>query len=265
MPERFHWDQLPAELRAVVEGRTGGVTGIAPVGEGLNCSLAVVIRTRDDGPLFLKGVRTFDPAGLDGLRHEERVNELVRGVGPAIRYRFESDGWRCLAFTHVEGRHVDYEPGTGDLDALTRTARRMYELPAPRVALPRLADRFAAHLRPGEADALRGAHLLHTDTNPHNVLMGASGDAYVVDWAMPALGPAWVDAAYLATWLMTYGHAPEDALAWLVGLPHWREAERTAVEAFVNVTCRSWTAQVGEEDAVLGNAHFRHLLDATRQ
>nr|WP_237542638.1 phosphotransferase [Streptomyces sp. SID4919] len=252
-------------MRDAVEHRVGGVIRTVCVAEGLNCSLALVIHPGDGDPLFLKGVRTTDDAGRAGLLCEEQVNGALKGIGPAVRHRFEAAGWLALAFTHIDGRHIDYEPGTGDLDALTRTTRRMCGLSAPSVAVPQLSDRFAGHLRPGEADALRGSHLLHTDTNPHNVLIGPSGDAHVIDWAMPALGPAWVDAAYLATWLMAYGHSSEEARAWLSGIPGWGEADRTAVEAFVNVTCRQWTARVGEKDAASSNDRFHRLLDATHR
>ncbi|MFD8934675.1 phosphotransferase family protein [Streptomyces sp. NPDC059578] len=264
MTERVEWDELPAELRDAVEARTGPVIGTETVTSGFNCSVALKVRTREDDTLFLKGVRTSDTVAVAGLRCEERVNSLVGGISPSIRHGFEAAGWRCLAFAHVDGRHVDYGPGTGDLEALARTARRMHQVRTPAFSLPQLADGFAGHLRPGEADALHGTHLLHTDTNPHNVLIDRAGDAYVVDWAMPALGPVWVDAVYLAVWLMAYGQPPEDAVAWLNGFDVWRQADRRAVETFVDVTCRHWTDRAGEKDAEPRNADFRRLLEGAR-
>ncbi|WP_434600468.1 phosphotransferase [Streptomyces sp. A5-4] len=139
---------------------------------------------------------------------------------------------------------------------------RMHDLRILHTPIPQLSTRFAAFLHPGEAVALKGSHLLHTDTNPHNVMIGNyGGDAYLVDWAMPAIGPAWVDPAYLATWLMSYGQPPSDALGWLGGFTSWRQADPKAVETFVNVTCRHWTATIGEKGAEPSNARFRHLLD----
>ncbi|MFI1863687.1 phosphotransferase family protein [Streptomyces jumonjinensis] len=263
MTERVQWEELPADFRDAVEFHTGPVITTESVTSGFNCSLALVVRTRSSGCLFLKGARTSDDAGMAGLLCEERVNEVVEGVSPTIRHRFESAGWLALAFVYVDGRHVDYGPGTGDRPALTRATRRMHRLRTPGHPLPQFSDRFAGHLRPGEADILKGSHLLHTDTNPHNVLISApGGDAYVVDWAMPALGPAWIDPAQIAVWLMAYGHAPADALAWLRGTPSWRQADRRAVETFVNVTCRKFTKSVGEKDAAASNARFHHLLDS---
>ncbi|MET8830487.1 phosphotransferase [Streptomyces sp. NPDC004610] len=167
-------------------------------------------------------------------------------------------------FDRVDGRHIDYGPETGDLIPLADMLRRLRHLRTPAFPVPQLADRLAGHLSAREAHALRGTHLLHTDTNPHNVLVSRSGHAHLVDWAMPALGPAWVDAAYTATWLMCFGQTPEDTGTWLSGIPSWQQADTRAVEAFVNGTCRDFTARVGERGAEASNARFRCLLDLPR-
>ncbi|MFD4831682.1 phosphotransferase [Streptomyces uncialis] len=261
MPERVEWEDLPAEFRDAVEARTGPVFASESVASGFNCSTALVVHTRYGGCLFLKGVRTSDEAGTAALRCEDRMNRVVARLGPAVRHRFELAGWRALAFTHIDGRHADYGPGTGDLEALARTVRDMRHLRTPTFPVPQLADRFAGHLRPGEAALLNGRHLLHTDLNPHNVLITDPDEpARLVDWAMPALGPAWVDAAYVATWLMCFDQTLEAVGKWLSGIPSWRDADRAAVRAFVDVTCREFTASAGEKDSAANNARFRQLL-----
>ncbi|MFI5617555.1 phosphotransferase family protein [Streptomyces sp. NPDC051567] len=259
MTERVQWEDLPAGLREAVTARTGPVVTSETVAEGLNCTVALIIHTRRAGPLFLKGVRTSDATGTAGLRAEEHVNGVVAAHGSALRHRFEAAGWRCLAFAHLDGRHVDLSPGTGDLDAVARTLERVQSLDAGGLRIPRFAERFRKYLEPGEAEALEGAALLHTDANPHNILVRA-GDAYLVDWAMPATGPAWVDPAYTAVRMMECGQTPADALRWLHRFPGWRRAEPGAVRAFVNGTCRHWTATVGEKGAGPSNARFRSLL-----
>ncbi|MGV9312561.1 phosphotransferase family protein [Streptomyces sp. NPDC003691] len=261
MIERVRWEELPAELRAAIEKRTGEVDAVETVNTGFNCTLAFRIHTRRNGLLFLKGVRLSDEKGMTGLLCEERINRAIGGIGAMIRHRFEVAGWVCLAFVHIEGRHIDYGPGTPDLGHLTAVLHMMHRLKTPAFPIPQLADAFAGYLKPGEAEALRGTRLLHTDMNPHNVLIGR-GQAYVVDWAMPALGPPWVDAAYAATWLMSYGQPPEDALAWLNGFASWRQADRAAVETLVEVTCRKSTERLGVKDSARSNSHFQHLLDA---
>jgi hypothetical protein len=261
MNERIEWQELPAGLRGVVEVCTGAVVASESVSSGFNCSTALRLHTLRGGRLFFKGVRATDADQVAGLVCEERVNGAVRGIGSVVRHRFEAEGWFCLAFSHVDGRHVDYSPGSGDLPAVARALRYMCRLRAPGF-LPQFSTRLADHLLPGEADLLAGTHLLHTDTNPHNVLIGENGRAHVVDWAMPALGPAWVDVAYTAQWLMSFGRSSDDVARWLNGFTSWQEADPRAVEAFVNATCRQAVAQVGERGSADSNAQFRNLVDA---
>ncbi|MBP8532340.1 phosphotransferase [Streptomyces sp. MK37H] len=265
MIERVEWDDLPAELRTAVEARTGKVIAAEGVAEGLNCSAALVLTTAYNGPLFFKGVRHADEPGMAALRCEERVNATVGGISPTIRYRFDAGGWLALAFVYVNGRHADLGPGSKDLDALTVTMKRMHDLRIPDFPVPQFGERLRKFCEPGELEYLKGNHLLHTDTNPHNIMIGdCGGDAYVVDWAMPAIGPAWVDPAYTAVRLMECGQSPDDALAWLGGFASWRQASERAVRVFVDATCRHWAATVGEGIAESSNARFRQLLDYDR-
>ncbi|MBL1095932.1 phosphotransferase [Streptomyces coffeae] len=261
MIERVAWDDLPADLRAAVEARAGKVIAAETVAEGLNCAVALVLETAYGGSLFVKGVRHTDEPGMAALQCEERINPTVGGISPLIRYRFDAAGWAALAFVFIDGRHADLAPGSGDLTAVAATMRRMHELRIPSFLIPPFADRLRDFLEPCEAEHLAGKHLLHTDTNPHNIMISThGGHANVVDWAMPAIGPAWVDPAYTAVRLMECGQSPEDALAWLSGFTSWRDAEKRAVRAFVDATCRQWAATVGEGAAESSNARFRHLL-----
>ena len=261
MIERLEWDELPASVRNAVEERTGPVVAAELVEEGLNCSVALVLHTKRAGRLFLKGARTSDTDGLAGLACEERINPALGGVAPGIRYRFDADGWLLLAFVYIEGRHADLSPGTADLPAVASALSRMHHLGVPPFPVPPLEDRFRKFLLPNEVGRLSGAHLLHTDANPHNILIGRSGgDAHVIDWAMPATGPAWVDLAYTAVRMMESGQTPTAALLWLGDFPHWRHADPKAVDTFVKATCRHWTETVGEDGAGPSNARFRRLL-----
>ncbi|MEK8172928.1 phosphotransferase [Streptomyces sp. M19] len=196
-----------------------------------------------------------------GLRTEETINGSIEGIGPTVRYRFEAGGWLGLAFAYVSGRHADLSPGTKDLDAVASVLTKLQNHARPFPPVPRFADRFTTHLLPGERLHLEGPHLLHTDINPHNILIAEDGDPYLVDWAMPATGPAWIDLAYTAVRLIECDQTAEVALAWLARFPGWQRACPEAVEAFVNVTCRHWTATVGERGAAASNARYRMLLN----
>lgn len=263
MTERVRWADLPTALHRAIEARTGRITGTVEVPEGLNSSLAIVLTTQRGETVFLKGVHSAHDADRAGLQREQQVNALVSalGAGPGIRHSFACEGWHFLAFDYVDGSHADLGPASANLQAVAATLRRVQDAPPPPFVLPGFAERFAEYLQPGEAEALSGPYLLHTDTNPHNLLIEtASGRAYLVDWAMPALGPAWIDAAYTAVRLMEGGHPPQAARAWLAGFDAWRAADPVAVTAFVNVVCRHWVATVGERGAEPSNARFRSLL-----
>ncbi|MGW2514245.1 phosphotransferase [Streptomyces scopuliridis] len=261
MTERVPWDQLPAGIRTAIEDKTGTVTASTPVAQGLNCTTAQIITTLGNGRLFLKGVRDTDADGAAALRWEEHLNDTVGGISPTIRHAVHADGWYCLLFVYVDGRNADLSPHSPDLDALAFTIRRMHRLRTPDLPIPRLADRFAGYLMPGEAEALAGEHLLHTDTNPHNIVISnRGGTAYIVDWARATVGPAWVDAAYTTVRLMEYGHGPASALGWLRGIPSWRSADPKSVEALVSATCRQWAARVGQTSAAASNERFQQLV-----
>ncbi|RLU85027.1 aminoglycoside phosphotransferase [Streptomyces griseocarneus] len=262
MIERVDWEALPAGLRGAVEEQAGRVTASEVVAEGLNCAAALVLTTDQGERLFLKGVRDSDAKAVAALDCEARINGVVREVCPTVHHRFRTGGWFCLAFAFIDGRHADLGPGTGDLAAVAVALRRMQTFGAGSFPAPPLADQFTSYLLPGEAELLSGTALLHTDTNPHNIMIGnGDGVAHVVDWAMPATGPAWVDPACTAVRLMECGQSPADALSWLGTFTSWRHADPKSVEAFVHVTCRHWTARVGERGAEPSNARFRHLLD----
>ncbi|MEU6059433.1 phosphotransferase [Streptomyces sp. NPDC047097] len=271
MSERVAWEELPTELRTAVEEHTGKVLSAEQVSKGLNSPAAFIITTAGNGRLFFKGVRLDDPEGVMATRAEESLNRTVAGVSPWIRHRFEMAGWYCLAFIHVDGRHVDFSPGTKDLGPVAFTlnwmARRFTVLSLARADYrpPMLAERFTGFLSEKEAVLLDGTNILHTDTNPHNVMVpGIGNNVYVVDWAMPAVGPAWVDMANTAVRLMEADQPDEDALAWLGGFDAWKTADPRAVKAYVDATCRQWSARVGEQAASHSNRRFSVLLEYPR-
>jgi Ser/Thr protein kinase RdoA (MazF antagonist) len=115
------------------------------------------------------------------------------------------------------------------------------------------------HLETAEADLLGGDTLVHRDTNPFNLLVG-SDRAWMVDWAVAAQGPAWVDVANTAVRLMEADTPAERALEWAAGFPSWREADMEAVGAFVRATCRQWETMAGPVGCLPSNRRFEALL-----
>lgn len=258
MIERVEWERLPAVLRAAVEHRTGAVAAAESIGQGLNSAAALRLTTAE-GTYFLKGVRAQDADGTAGLAWEERVAPAVAAVSPALRLAVHLAQWHVLVVDYVPGRTVDLSHGSPDTEAVATLMQRLGELPESPADVPQFTDRYAAHLLPGDAELLHGEHLLHTDTNPHNILV-ADDVAHLVDWAMPALGPAWIDPALTAVRLMEDGQTAAAALDWLDRIPSWRQAPPAAAAAFVGVICRDWTARIGERAAEPSNARHRGLL-----
>ncbi|WP_260867919.1 phosphotransferase [Streptomyces sp. SAJ15] len=258
---RTDWMSLPAAVRDTVESRTGPVVSTATIEEGLNCSLALSLRTAEGDALFVKGVRKDDREGRKAQVWEVTANPWVAGIGPSLRWHVEAEGWFLLAFDYIDGRHAELGPDSDDYECVADLLQRMQGLPLPDTWVPSLSERFASFLPPWKAELLKGEHLLHTDINPHNVLITDGGRAHLVDWAMPAVGPVWVDAAYTAVRLMEGGTPPVTARRWLDRFRSWRQADAEAVRAFVEGTCRHWEHVAGNKAARHSNARFRALAE----
>ncbi|WP_107504186.1 phosphotransferase [Embleya scabrispora] len=165
MEHRWSWTELPAPVRAEIESVTGPVHTAEPLAEGLTSPFTAVLRA--------PGRRVFVKGTPD-------TNDKAAHLTPP--------GWDVLLFTHVTGRYADVTPNGTDLCPLAHALSRAGRTRAPHaLALPPLADRWAQHLTPAERSLLGGTHLLHTDLNPWNVLIGDHGNgkrACFVDWGM---------------------------------------------------------------------------------
>lgn len=252
---RTDWLDLPAAVRAAVEAVAGPVLDAAPVADGLTCSMAAVLATAV-GRVFVKGVLSSDADGVAAQSAEAAVNPLTLAVGPRLLAQVVTGGWDVLVFDAIDGRHADLSAGSPDVPLVADALHRAQGM-AP-AWLPRLADRFAGVLDAGQLALLDGGALLHTDTNPHNLLIGPDR-AHLVDWAMAASGPAWADVAYTAVRLLEAGWPDAEAMAWADRFPSWRAADPAAVAAFVDGTCSSWEAIVGTAGARHSNRRFRVL------
>ncbi|MGW2223841.1 phosphotransferase [Streptomyces formicae] len=257
--DRFDWGELPTAVRAAVEARTGPVASAVPVPDGITCRMAAVLST-PSGRVFVKGVPAGDAAGCAGQAWEVAINACVIGVGPALRWHVTAGGWDLLGFDCVDGRHADLSPGSADLPKVAELlAHEAVEAP-PGLGVPPLADGFTAVLGPQERELLQGDALLHTDTNPHNLLI-TEDRAFLVDWAMPARGPEWVDVAFTTVRLMEADTPADEALKWASQFSSWRTADLRVVEVFVAGSCRAWEGRVGVRAAGPSNARFAALLD----
>ncbi|MEV5242527.1 aminoglycoside phosphotransferase [Streptomyces cinnamoneus] len=257
---RSDWAELPVGARDAVLERTGPVAEVQDVPHGITCSFAAVLSTAAVR-VFVKGVPVGDERGRAAQAWEVAVNPLVLQAGPRLLWQLEAEGWDLLGFEWVNGRHADLSPGSLHLPLVAAALGAAQGVVAP-AEVPQFVDRdLAEFVTAEERELLLGDALLHTDTNPHNLLVDA-GRAWLVDWAMPARGPAWVDVAEAAVRLLEAGCRTDEALAWAAGFESWRSADRAAVEVFVGATCRAWAARVGTRGARPSNARFEALLTA---
>lgn len=125
--DRIGWADLPEAVRALVQERTGRVSGSCPAG-GDRSDIAATLDT-ETGPVFIKG-------GGDGifarsLQNEAHVTPHVTGIAPALLWRIDAEGWTVLGLEHVAGRHADYSPGSPDLNLLRDALERLQRVPLP--------------------------------------------------------------------------------------------------------------------------------------
>ena len=103
------------------------------------------------------------------------------------------------------------------------------DLVQARTDLPvkRAEQRWAAYVdNDTDLGLLAGTTLLHTNFNPLNVLLTAHG-AWLIDWAWPTRGAAFIDPACFLLRLMLGGHTASQAEAWAAQCTSWERRQIT--------------------------------------
>jgi Phosphotransferase enzyme family len=234
---RTNWNNLPEQVRMAIEWHAGTIHQVDTISSGLNASFIARLRT-DRGFTFAKGM----PADrATAQRREAEINVNVQPIGPRLLWQIDSLDWHILGFEHVNGRAADLCPGSTDLLGLAGVLGQLAKLEAPRNLCRRIEDRWAdAAQRAGVGtELLVGDHLLHTDLNPHNILVTDSGTR-IVDWSWPTLGAGWIDTACAALWLIAEGHSPADAESWASTVAVWAAATPEAVDVFTAISAVLW-------------------------
>lgn len=236
--ERITFDALPHGVRAAVEAKIGEVRHIEPAGSGLNSTFAAVLHTANEA-VFVKALPGDDPR-IRGHQREAAIAPHTDRVAPRLRWQLDADGWNLLGFDYIPGRAADLAPNSPDLAALASSLARLGELARPEMQLPRIEQRWAELAEHADLSVLAGEHLLHTDLNPNNILVSRDR-VWLVDWAWPTLGAAWIDPACAVLWLIAEGHTPAAAENWAREVPAWHQAPWVGLDAFVAVNARLWT------------------------
>jgi len=234
---RTQWRQLPAAVRATVEQHTGRVNRAETIGAGLNAAFTARLHT-ETGLIFAKGTPSANAAAQ---RREAFINPYAQPIAPRLHWHIDVAGWHILGFEHLDGHPADLSPGSADLPAVTTMLTQLTELKAPAIGCRRIEDRWADAARQAGTDPtlLAGDHLLHTDLNPHNILI-TTGGARLVDWSWPTLGAPWIDLACTALWLIAEGHTPACADRWASAHPAWLTAPSAAIDTFAATSAALW-------------------------
>ncbi|MER5872381.1 phosphotransferase [Streptomyces sp. NPDC002044] len=236
---RQHWDVLPGTVLTAIGERTGRIDRVVPAETGYSSHIAATLDT-ERGRIFVKGMRDRD--GLARTQQTEAaVNPHVSSIGPRLLWRVVTDGWDVLGFAHTEGRTADFGQSSGDLPLVVATMAELARISAPGPDLPSAEDRWSGYTdRQTDAALLRGDSLLHTDWHHTNLLVTPDHRMHVVDWAMAARGPVWIDPACWVVWLVYSGHPAQEAERWAAKVRSWSAAPDGALDVFSSVLARYW-------------------------
>jgi hypothetical protein len=239
---RSDWDDLPATVREAITEHTGPICCIYPAAVGNHADIASTIVGEDGREAFVKAARKLsdkDGPEVLSLRTEARVNPYVTEFAPQLMWTVEDAGWLVLGFENVPGRHPEYAPGSPDLDTVAGTVQRLQKTPVPEIVERPVTMRWA--LPDEDPSPMAGQALLHTDLNASNLIITPQDSVYIVDWAFVAHGAAWVELGQMIPWLLSAGHTPQSAEAWLRQFPAWAEADPAAINHYARLHTKVWT------------------------
>ncbi len=271
------WDDLPAEIRALVEDRCGSaVVEARSATSGFTAGFASRLLLRDGSRVFVKAAgltgNAFADHAIDGYREEARKLALLPVDVPAARLRWSADtgDWMVLCLDDVGGRPPSRPWDSTELDgALTCLERAAAALtPAPAgFAWTRFADDFADVSRYWTAlggDEIVGPYaeraadlcaaglvggdgstLTHSDLRDDNVIVADDGRFWVCDWNWPMLGAPWIDTLTL---LLSARGDGIDCDRLLAERPLTRDVDPDALDGFLALLTGYWL--VAQHDPV---------------
>ena len=246
---RIRWADLPASVRAGVEGVLGEpVVAAEPQRGGFSPGTADRVRTAGGRRAFVKAVGAALNERTPTMHRREAVVTAAlppQASAPRLLGVHDDGDWVALVLTDVEGRHphTPWEPAelaavtaalTGLAQALTPSPLRDATPAAVRLrhdfeGWQRLADDPPVDLAPwvtvelpwlcAAADrglaALAGDTLVHCDIRADNLLIRPDGTVVVVDWPWGCTGPSWLDTLLLGVNVRVYGGDGEAVLTGL--------------------------------------------------
>jgi hypothetical protein len=257
--------QLPDTVLRLIEKTSGPVIDTGTITAGLNSTIAARVQTADH-TLFVKGLPLDHPRVWTQQR-EAHLSPHLKGIAPALHWHIEEDVWSLLGFDYVQGHHADYTPASPDLPAVTATMARLAALPIPPLELKSMAHRLRTYVDdPADLTWFAGDSLLHTEWNPHNVLITSSG-ALLVDWGWASTGAPWIDPALWLLWLIAHGHTCQQAETAATAHPAWKDAPPQGLDALARAQHRLWASIAAQSPDDWANPvqHAAHAWHQHRQ
>ncbi|GAA1082434.1 phosphotransferase family protein [Nocardiopsis metallicus] len=269
---RPRWGDLPTAVRRKVALFLGEeIVSEKSQEGGYTPALASLLTTASGRALFCKAMPQDHPL-CPTLDAEAAVASVVpEGAAvPHLVWEGTEEEWRVVVFTAVLGRQADLSPGSNDIDAVissldaladhltpspvasTPTARQVLGPvlhgwsalgEAPSSELDPWAVANLEHLSASETLWTRyveGNTLVHGDIRADQLLIDARKWVWVVDWAHPCRGAAWIDAVELVPHLILAGHTPRSAEKRVAESVRFSSAPAVAVDSFAIAAAGYW-------------------------
>ncbi|WP_157546666.1 hypothetical protein [Hamadaea tsunoensis] len=131
MNTRVRWDDLPEQLRRLIETETGPFADAQQMTSGSNCLLGMAMQTVHGDRYFLKGVPDDHRRAIWTQANEALINPSVRDLSAPLEFHISAVGWDVLGFRFLaDHRQADLTLGSPDLPLIADTLRRLAAKPA---------------------------------------------------------------------------------------------------------------------------------------
>ncbi|WP_433259448.1 phosphotransferase family protein (plasmid) [Streptosporangium sp. CA-135522] len=284
---RPSWHELPYPLRDGLAARLGAVVSARVQTGGFTPGFAVRLRLATGESVFAKGIGV-DHVLATKYRAEAAVARALPSQAPAPQLRWDGEiaNWVVLIFDDVNGWHADLSPGSPDVGRVVTAVAELEDAltPCPVLDAPSAAEELAGLVHgwrelaadlPADLDdwsrrhvhdlaglettwlaAVDGDTLLHGDINRSNLLIDRDQAVWLIDWAQPVRGAAWIDVVDLVPHLILAGHTPTAAEDALSAAPAWRGTDAEVITSYAAAFAGYW-ARTSRQEPPPGVPHLR--------
>jgi hypothetical protein len=259
--QRPAWPELPSAVQDWIVDQLGSPV-ISAISErsGYTPGFAARLVLADGRRLFAKVAGWGREWLLDSYAKEATKRRTLPDAVPApelitdARTVIDSVDWQLLIFTEIDGRPPHRPWTVDDIRIAVRTveaaARALTPAPAGYPWQPlsaelgelspdkeeMITERFGDHaaemreLVAALPERCNGTTLVHADLRDDNMIIGADGRGWIVDWNFPLLGRQWID---LVTLLISVRGDGRDADAILAASPLVGPGDREAIDTLL--------------------------------